>query len=168
MALRVLMLHYYYFIQFYFCLFRMKIALHANMAKQTCPQGGAGNLKCALWMFYCSGTNIYILCVHGYVSKICLQEKISQEDQRYVDFYLLFLLFCTSLRNLVTPMKHCYKDSQKSFFIFIAVERRFPYVSLRLRVQNAVPAQPCVGKLGISLVLLNFLHCNFRLWFKTP
>ena len=42
------------------------------------------------------------------------------------------------------------------------------YVSLRLRVQNAVPAQPSVGKLGISLVLLNFLHCNFRLWFKTP
>ena len=41
------------------------------------------------------------------------------------------------------------------------------YVSLRLHVQNAVPAQPCVGKLGISLVLLNFLHCNFRLWFKT-
>ena len=42
------------------------------------------------------------------------------------------------------------------------------YVSLHLRVQNAVPAQPCVGKFGISLVLLNFLHCNFRLWFKTP
>ena len=42
------------------------------------------------------------------------------------------------------------------------------YVSLCLRVQNAVPAQPCVGKLAISLVLLNFLHCNFRLWFKTP
>ena len=42
------------------------------------------------------------------------------------------------------------------------------YVSLCLRLQNAVPAQPCVGKLGISLVLLNFLHCNFRLWFKTP
>ena len=42
------------------------------------------------------------------------------------------------------------------------------YVSLRLRVQNAVPGQPCVGKLGISLVLLNFLYCNFRLWFKTP
>ena len=36
------------------------------------------------------------------------------------------------------------------------------YVSLRLRVQNAVPAQPCVGKLEISLVLLNFFHCNFR------
>ena len=36
------------------------------------------------------------------------------------------------------------------------------YVSLHLRVQNAVPAQPCVGKLGISLVLLNFLHRNFR------
>ena len=48
------------------------------------------------------------------------------------------------------------------------VENMFVYVSLRLRVQNAVPAQPCVGKLGISLVLLNFLHRNFRLWFKTP
>ena len=36
------------------------------------------------------------------------------------------------------------------------------YVSLHLRMQNAVPAQPCVGKLEISLVLLNFLHCNFR------
>ena len=42
------------------------------------------------------------------------------------------------------------------------------YVSLQLRVQNAVSAQPCVEKLQISLVLLNFLHCNFRLWFKTP
>ena len=29
-------------------------------------------------------------------------------------------------------------------------------------------AQPCVGKIRISLVLLNFLHCNFRLWFETP
>ena len=42
------------------------------------------------------------------------------------------------------------------------------YVSLQLRVQNAVSAQPCVGKFGISLVLLNFLDCNFRLWFETP
>ena len=42
------------------------------------------------------------------------------------------------------------------------------YVSLRLRVQNAVSAQPCVGKIRIYLVLLNFLHCNFRLWFETP
>ena len=41
------------------------------------------------------------------------------------------------------------------------------YVSLQLRVQNAAPAQPCVGKLGISLVLLDFLDCNFRLWFET-
>ena len=42
------------------------------------------------------------------------------------------------------------------------------YVSLRLRMQNVVSAQPCVGKFQISLVLLNFLHCNFRLWFETP
>ena len=42
------------------------------------------------------------------------------------------------------------------------------YVSLQLCMQNAVSAQPCVGKLGISLVLLNFLDCKFRLWFETP
>ena len=35
-------------------------------------------------------------------------------------------------------------------------EVRHIYVSLQLSVQNAVSAQPCVGKLGISLVLLNF------------
>ena len=52
--------------------------------------------------------------------------------------------------------------------IYPPIENAKAYVSLRLRVQNAVTAQPCVGKLGISLVLLNFLHCNFRLWFKTP
>ena len=34
------------------------------------------------------------------------------------------------------------------------------YVLLQLSVQNAVSAQPYVGKLGISLVLLNFLSCN--------
>ena len=45
-------------------------------------------------------------------------------------------------------------------------EDQFIYVSLRLRVSNAVPTQPCVGKLGISLVLLNFLHCNFRYGLK--
>ena len=60
---------------------------------------------------------------------------------------------------------------QISFFSFgfaRVTEVRHIYVSFRLRMQNAVPAQPCVGKLVISLVLLNFLHCNFRLWFKTP
>ena len=59
---------------------------------------------------------------------------------------------------------HCFVMADTSHFI----DEINVYVSLRLRVQNAVPAQPCVGKLGISLVLLNFLHCNFRLWFKTP
>ena len=50
----------------------------------------------------------------------------------------------------------------------IKVSRYIAYVSLRLCMQNAVSAQPCVGKLGISLVLLNFLDCNFRLWLETP
>ena len=36
------------------------------------------------------------------------------------------------------------------------------HVRFQLIVQNAVSAQPCVGKLGISHVLLNFLGCNFR------
>ena len=51
---------------------------------------------------------------------------------------------------------------------FVDSNSRHRYVSLRSRVQNAVPAQPCVGKFRISLVLLNFLHCHFRLCFKTP
>ena len=55
-----------------------------------------------------------------------------------------------------------------SAFPFKKLWQCITYVSLRLRVQNVVPAQPCVGKIRISLVLLNFLHCNFRLWFETP
>ena len=61
-----------------------------------------------------------------------------------------------------------------SFFLIVSplgwnrIDYNKLYVSLHLRVQNAVPAEPCVGKLGIFLVLLNFLDCNFRLWFKTP
>ena len=42
------------------------------------------------------------------------------------------------------------------------------YVSLQLLVQNEVPAQPCVGKLQISLDLLTFFDCKFRWWFETP
>ena len=45
---------------------------------------------------------------------------------------------------------------------------QYVYVSLCLCMQNVVSAQPCVGKFGISLVLLNFLDCNFRLWLETP
>ena len=60
----------------------------------------------------------------------------------------------------------------KANIIFILFAEKYIsayiYVLLRLRVQNAVSAQPCVGKFRISLVLLNFLHCNFRLWFETP
>ena len=39
-------------------------------------------------------------------------------------------------------------------------ESKLIYVRFQLIVQNAVSAQPCVGKLGMSLVLLNFLGCN--------
>ena len=64
-------------------------------------------------------------------------------------------------------LKHEFESFLKRFYRKLLVLQLQIYVSLRLRVQNVVPAQPCVGKLGISLVLLNFLHCNFRLWFKT-
>ena len=33
-------------------------------------------------------------------------------------------------------------------------------IRFQLILQNAVSHQPCVRKLGISLVLLNFLGCN--------
>ena len=61
-------------------------------------------------------------------------------------------------------------DAQVGFLEKIVVIKMLnsAYVLLRLRVQNAVSAQPCVGKFRISLVLFNFLHCNFRLWFETP
>ena len=65
-------------------------------------------------------------------------------------------------------LKHEFESFLKRFYRKLLVLQPQIYVSLRLRVQNAVPTQPCVGKLRISLVLLNFLHCNFRLWFKTP
>ena len=55
-----------------------------------------------------------------------------------------------------------------SMVSMLTLSTQMPYVSLRLCVQNAVSPQPCVGKFRISLVLLNFLHCNFRLWFETP
>ena len=70
----------------------------------------------------------------------------------------------------------CHENTLQSFYnilaLYIIHVKSYSFinanVSLCLCVKNVVPAQPCVGKLGISLVLLNFLHCIFRLWFKTP
>ena len=61
-----------------------------------------------------------------------------------------------------------YSDGFGSCYLVNIIQMLNKYVSLRLRVQNTVSARPCVGKFRISLVLLNFLHCNFRLWFETP
>ena len=86
--------------------------------------------------------------------------------------YVLPSLQCWPISaKLIVRSNYCDGSSPidgRCWFIFAQDRVMNIYVSLRLRVQNAVPAQPCVGKLGISLVLLNFLHCNFRLWFKTP
>ena len=65
-------------------------------------------------------------------------------------------------------LKHEFESFLKRFYRKLLVLQPQIYVSLRLRMQNAVPAQPCVGKIQISLVLFNFLYCNFRLWFETP
>ena len=77
---------------------------------------------------------------------------------------------CTVRTGGINPtgMVSCAHIFSKKLAKIFQINPLTRYVSLRLRVQNAVPAQPCVRKLGISLVLLNFLHCNFRLWFKTP
>ena len=72
-----------------------------------------------------------------------------------VDFSHLITLYTVLCKSCKTP-------------VLTVSTNNIAYVSLRLHMQNAVPAQPCVGKLGISLVLLNFLHCNFTLWFETP
>ena len=76
---------------------------------------------------------------HWESQKLCLKQEFKYK--REINFFDNLLYFC---------------------FFFNPI-----YVSLQLRVQNAVSAQPCVGKLRISLVLLNFLHCNFRLWLET-
>ena len=77
-------------------------------------------------------------------------------DKLVHNFHYLALVTFEKKASLI-DMKHLLHHFQQHI-----------YVSLRLRVQNAVSSQPCVGKLGISLVLLNFLDCNFRLWFETP
>ena len=68
-----------------------------------------------------------------------------------------------SLQGYIFENKNYLKIKKRNFLYYNDI-----YVSLQLRMQNAVSAQPCVGKFGISLVLLNFLDCNFRLWFETP
>ena len=75
---------------------------------------------------------------------------------------LLFLIFTNDLyRHLENCGCILFADDTTIYMSHC----NLTYVSLQLRMQNAVSAQPCVG---ISLVLLNFLDCNFRLWFETP
>ena len=83
-----------------------------------------------------------------------------KHEPHYVKF--LFRNLLHSAHFWLFDIWHIISNSLKYVFIFTE------YVSLRLCMQNVVFAQPCVGKIRISLVLLNFLHCNFRLWFETP
>ena len=105
--------------------------------------------------------------------KVHMMSHRSNESQYKLSFHL-------SDAKTFWKMYSLTEFSQKSYlccgrYFMARVDRwillnkgRMAYVSLRLRVQNAVSPQPCVGKLRISLVLFNFLDCNFRLWFETP
>ena len=105
--------------------------------------------------------------------KQCLTRRARRVDafhlkQKYLSPELADMIWQSNIdRSLYTKFKNQLLTSGTIKWRYHQAGRNV-CVSLRLRVQNAVPAQPCVGKIGISLVLLNFLHCNFRLWFETP
>ena len=96
-----------------------------------------------------TGSNL-ILSPHGHIMLIYKNNQLYQT------------------RSIVLNTVQNKSDTQKKLRLLDSSDLKYIYVSLRLRVQNAVSPQPCVGKFRISLVLLNFLHCNFRLWFETP
>ena len=85
----------------------------------------------------------------------------------YISYHVEFSFRTLSTQtHIVNAICMLSTDAYLMYISFLLL--LFAYVSLQLCVQNAVSTQPCVGKLRISLVLLNFLGCNFRLWFKTP
>ena len=99
--------------------------------------------------------NVYVRRVENHIeNRVEVQKKTPSHFTAHVEIEWQISFFSFSFA-WVTEVRHIYT----SWDI---------YVSLQLLMQNAVSAQPCVGKLGISLVLLNFLDCNFWLWFKTP
>ena len=95
----------------------------------------------------------------------------------------LYSMFLHQLLHMVNVWKWCPEDL--SFWLKLGNEGEFyfvqlwgkesirigfcgqAYVRFQLIVQNVVSTQPCVRNLAISLVLLNFLYCNLKLWFKT-
>ena len=87
-----------------------------------------------------------------------------------VSFKILLIRFVTSLFFLTEQFVNtfCERNGASGIFRWEDATKDKQYVSLRLRVQNAVSPQPGVGQFRISLVLFNFLDCNFRLWFETP
>ena len=52
------------------------------------------------------------------------------------------------------------KYKKSGGYQFLVSHGLVAYVRFQLIVQNVVSPQPCVRKLGIPLVLLNFLVCN--------
>ena len=84
----------------------------------------------SLWSFWCGLDQIHIQMIE---SGIFRNRAQTVSDSKLCRKFHFFLRFCTRKRS-----------------------ETYIYVSLCLCVQNAVSAQPCVGKFRISLVLLNF------------
>ena len=101
--------------------------------------------------------------------RILLECILVQSWSQSADVTLRFRNQSRLLLNLILGII-AFKISEEKLFQVIALARihYITYVSLQLLVKNVVSTEPCVGKMGISLVLLNFLDCKFRLWFETP
>ena len=124
---------------------------------------------------------ISIICVENYVETACWKFQHVLKTVMHVESYVKIsrclenvyvrlvenhIENCVELpkKNTITLYGTCWNWAADFVFLlqFCTLDWSETYVSLRLCMQNAVPTQPCVAKLEISLVLLNFLHCNFR------
>ena len=129
---------------------------------------GRGFLPLVSWDQVVTPVYIVLTAAHSIQGKeeecmIHIRGVSTSRHSCYMDHYgtQIFELLQVKETMVTKPLHYIYTYIYIYIYIYI-------YVSLRLRVQNAVSAQPCVGKFRIPLVLLNFLHCNFRLWFETP
>ena len=105
----------------------------------------------------------FLKCQYSSCSSIVRSGRYVRSVKIWIDTKCLASTKCLLTEKRLPSAKSLPTTKSLAFTKFLVI-----YVSFRLYVQNAVSAQPCVGKFRISLVLLNFLHCNFRLWFETP
>ena len=129
----------------------------------SCPQG-------EVCIPACTGEGIHTppaQCMLGYTpppaSACCDTQPDDGHCSRwYTSYWNTFYVYTCCLHLFTHIILKCFP-----VYIVVHICCLYIYVSLRLHVQNGGIRSTLCGKLGISLVLLNFLHCNFRLWFKT-